>query len=46
MNYIETIDSFWMQFIPQRANFVAKGNEDLSASMYTNFDKISVILKG
>jgi hypothetical protein len=28
-----------MQFIPQRVNFVAKGNEELSACMYTSLDK-------
>jgi len=28
-----------MQFIPQGANFVAKGNEDLSASIHTSLDK-------
>jgi len=32
--------------MPQRANFVAKGNEDLSASMYTSFDKNIIDTEG
>lgn len=35
-----------MQFILQRANFVAKGNEDLSASMHTSLDKNITDIEG